>query len=421
MARTNFPKRKYGQRSAMQTGLIAGVVIAIIAIIGAGAYVALYAKTTTSTVVTTVTGPPGSTVTVTSTATPTTVTSMTSTTSAFPTSLPSETISETGSSLLYPLFNDWAPNFTALYSTVKINPVSSGSGTGQSSAETGVVQIGASDAYLSNATAAEYPYILNIPLAISAQQVNYNLPSGMLPAGTNLNFSGPVLAGIYNGTITMWNDPAIKAINPSVASDLPAHVIIPIHRADSSGDTFIFTQYLSKSSPSWNKSVGYGTTVSWPTVPAATAATGNGGMVTACEANQYSIAYIGISYLDEAVSGGLGYAFLENQAGNFVNITATNIQSAANVMVPQTPADERLSLIFAPGTNSYPIINYEYALVSMNQNATGMALTLRTFLSWAISPQYGSAPYYLDKVHFIPLPSSIFQLSTNQINEITGP
>ena len=448
MVNSNRRRRRYGHRSAIASGAVIGVVIAIIAIIAAGAYVALYGGKTTSFVtqtitgtgsgatvtqtvtqtgsagVTTVTGTAGtSVVTITQSGT-TLVTTLTATasqtfTATYPATLPAETITETGSSLLFPLFNDWVPNFTAKYSSIKIDTASTGSGTGQSSAETGAVEIGGSDAYLTNLQASGNPEILNIPLAISAQQVNYNVPG--IPSTMHLNFSGPVLAGIYNGTITTWNSPYITALNPGAASLLTDQTIIPIHRADSSGDTFLFTQYLSFSTPSWNSSVGYGTTVSWPSVAASQAATGNGGMVQACNATKYSIAYIGVSYLRSAVADDLGYAYLQNEAGNFVNISSTNIEAAASRMVPLTPADERLSLIFAPGNNSYPIINYEYAMVSKNQNVTGMATALKTFLTWAIDPANGNSPYFLNQVNFIPLPYTTAELSYAQINEITGP
>lgn len=314
----------------------------------------------------------------------------------------------------------WATNFTAQYPSIKLNTAAGGSGAGQTGAGKGTLQIGASDAYLSNSLESLYPNVLNIPVAISAQQVNYNLPG--IPQSTHLNFSGPVLAGIYNGSISMWNDPAIKALqSPSVAAMLPNQPIIPLRRADGSGDTFIFTQYLSLTTPSWLANVGCGTTVNWPSVQAEIGETGNSGMVTGCNATKYSIAYIGVSYLREAVNESLGYGYLENAAGDFVNITQANIQAAANQKLTQTPADERLSLVNAPGANSYPIINYEYALVLKDQNVTGMALSLRTLLSWAISPQYGNSPYFLNQVNFVQLPPSIAQLSLNQINEITGP
>ena len=168
---------------------------------------------------------------------------------------------ETGSSLLYPLFNLWVPVYTHGDPGLKITTQSTGSGTGIAQSISGIAQIGASDAYLSDALMKQHPGMLNIPLAISMQMVNYNLP------GLNhehLKLSGPVLAGIYEGKIRYWDDAAIKALNHGVK--LPHHVIIPVHRSDGSGDTFIFTQYLSFSTPGWEKSVNYGTTVRWPPV-----------------------------------------------------------------------------------------------------------------------------------------------------------
>ena len=144
-------------------------------------------------------------------------------------------------------------------------------------------------------------------------------------------------------------------------------------------------------------------------------------MVQACNATKYSIAYIGVSYLRSAVGDSLGYAYLQNKDGNFVNISQTNIQAASNVMLSSTPTDERISLINAPGANSYPIINYEYALVLKDQNATGLGLALRTLLTWAISPTGGNSPYYLNQVNFVALPPAVAQLSLSQVNEITGP
>jgi phosphate transport system substrate-binding protein len=154
------------------------------------------------------------------------------------------TLLETGSSLLYPLFNLWVPAYTKAHPEVRITTQSTGSGTGIAEAASGLAQIGASDAYMSNAMQKQHPEMLNIPLAISSQMVNYNLP-GL--NGAHLKLSGPVLATIYEGKIKNWNDPQIAKLNPGVK--LPDHAIITIHRTDGSGDTFIFTQYLSFPSP----------------------------------------------------------------------------------------------------------------------------------------------------------------------------
>ncbi len=324
-------------------------------------------------------------------------------------------LTETGSTLLYPLFQKWSPAYTGLHSNITIQTAGTGSGTGISQAAAGTVSIGASDAYLSSTNLAKTPTLLNIPLAISAQQINYNLP------GLNdqhLKLSGPVLAGIYNGKITTWNDPAIAALNPGV--NLPSQTIIPVHRTDGSGDTFIFTQYLSDSTPAWSSSVGSGVSVSWPAVQGGIGAEGNPGMVQALQQNPYSIAYVGVSWLDQTDKAGLGEAQVENKAGNFVMPTPETIQAAAQQGFGSTPPDERISLIFEPGASSYPIINYEYAIVQSKQPNPAMAQALKTFLSWALDPNGGEAASYLDKVHFQPLPKSIIKLSQAQIDKISG-
>ena len=322
-------------------------------------------------------------------------------------------ILETGSSLLYPLFNLWVPAFNKVDPNIRITTQSTGSGTGISQSVEGIAQIGASDAYLSNAMMKQHPEMLNIPLAISMQMVNYNLP------GLNdkhIKLSGPVLAAIYQGKVTRWNDQQIKALNPGV--NLPDHAIIPIHRSDGSGDTFIFTQYLAFSDQGWNSSLAYGTTISWPPVPGSLGANGNPGMVTALKGNPYAIAYIGTSFQDSIEQDGLGIAMLKNRSGKFVLPTAETADAAAAQMVAKTPKDERISLIFAPGDNAYPIINYEYALVKRNQPSAQTAAALRKLFTWALSPTGGNAPEFMKKVHFVPLPAPVVKLSQAQIDQI---
>ena len=325
-----------------------------------------------------------------------------------------QTLQETGSTLLYPLFQIWIPAYTKDHSGVKITAQGTGSGTGISDAINGTVQIGASDAYMATAQMAANPGMLNIPLAISAQQIMYNVP-GL--NGQHLRLSGQVLAGIYLGKIAMWNDPAIRALNPGVA--LPALKIVPIHRADGSGDTFLFTQYLSFSNPAtWGGKNGpqYATTISWPAVPASISATGNGGMVEALQQNHGGIAYVGISYLNQAVKDGIGYAAIQNKAGQFVLPTAQAIRTEAESLVAATPKDERVSLIYGPAPNAYPIINYEYAIVNRKQSSPAMAKEVRHFLTWALTT--GNQGTYLGQVHFMPLPQAIVTLSEAQIAKV---
>ena len=324
----------------------------------------------------------------------------------------SESLSETGSTLLYPLFNLWVPDYEKAYPQIKVTTAGTGSGTGISQAAAGAVQIGASDAYLSSTDVSKYPGLLNIPLAISAQQINYNIPG--LSQSTHLKLNGKILSEIYQGKITKWNDPAITALNPGV--HLSATTIVPLHRSDGSGDTFLFTTYLSDQDASgWGNTISYGTTVSWPKVAGALAEEGNGGMVDGCKATPGCVAYIGISYLKKTNAAGLGEAQVENGSGSYELPNSSTITTEAQAFISKTPANESLSLINGPG---YPIINYEYAIVNSKQSSTTVAQDVQAFLNWALTS--GNASSYLSQVQFQPLPPSVVSLSDAQIAKITG-
>ena len=320
---------------------------------------------------------------------------------------------ETGSTLLYPLFNLWVPVYSKAHPGVQITTQGTGSGTGISEAISGIAQIGASDAYMSNPQMRMHPGILNIPLAISSQMVNYNVP-GL--NNRHLKLSGPVLAGMYSGQIRYWDDPAVARLNPGVR--LPHQLIVLVHRTDGSGDTFIFTQYLSFSTPSWNNSVGYGTTVSWPAVQGGIGAEGNPGMVNACKGTPYSIAYIGISFKSATDGAHLGEALLLNRSGRFVLPNPRTVKAAVEATSAKTPQDERISLIFAPGAESYPIINYEYAIVNAQQANPQAATALREFLDWTLSPRAGNSARFMHAVGFVALPPAIAKLSSTQVAKI---
>jgi len=323
------------------------------------------------------------------------------------------TLTETGSTLLYPLFQSWIAGYKSVAANVDLSAAATGSGAGEKAALAGTASIGASDAYLSDAIAAHNPDLLDIPLAISAQTINYNLP-GL--NGANIKIDGATLAAIYSGAVTQWDDPAIKAMNPGVA--LPHQTVIPVRRAEGSGDTFIFTQFLDFSADKWENNPGYGSTVSWPNVAAEKTATGNDGLVSALAANPYSIGYVGISYGADIAKAGLGTAMVENQNGKFLLPTPETIADAAAQLDPRTPPYERISLVYAPGDNSYPLISYEYAVVAKSQANAATADALRAFLRWSISETGGNAENYLKPVGFIPLPDFIRGLSDAQIRQI---
>jgi len=322
----------------------------------------------------------------------------------------SEAITETGSTLLYPLFGSWATAYQKLYTQVTITAGGTGSGTGIADASTGTVDLGGSDAYLSGSDRTTYPTMMNIAVAISAQQVNYNVPGVK-----NLKLDGTVLAQIYSGKITNWNDPAIAALNPGVT--LPSLKIVPLHRADSSGDTFLFTTYMNDQDPSVWKTSDVGTSVSWPSVPGALAETGNSGMVSGCGATKGCVAYIGISYLAKTMAAGLGQAMLKNGSGHYESPSAATIGAEASSFISKTPANESISLINGPAANGYPIVNYEYLVVNSKQSSATKTQDLRALLYWEVTAGQSEATY-LSAVDFQPLPASVVTLSENQIKKI---
>lgn len=323
-------------------------------------------------------------------------------------------LSETGSTLLYPLFERWVSAYATTRPEVKINIGATGSGEGIQAAIRGSVQIGASDAYMADEEAERNRHIISVPVAIAAQTVNYNIPG--LGGDMALKPDGPILAGIYAGRIRQWDDAAITAINPGVA--LAHHDIVAVRREDASGDTFVFSQFLDFSTQRWEVSIGYGTTIKWPQVPGEVAASGNLGMVKTLAATPYSIGYVGISFSDDTRKARLGTAELRNQSGKFVVPTPQTVSAAAAAIDERTPADERLSLVYAPGEQSYPLVNYEYAMVAVLQPDPAVAGSIRDFLLWSIAIGGGNAPKFLDAVGFIPLPDFIRALSEKQIARI---
>jgi phosphate transport system substrate-binding protein len=332
-------------------------------------------------------------------------------------------VSENGSTLILPLLKTWVSAYEKVDPDLHLDLAGGGSEAGIEQAIANRVQIGTSDAYMSDTQAMAHPQILNIPLAISAQTVTANVPE---LRGNALRLSGPVLAGIYGGVIRQWDDSRIAAINPGAS--LPHHAIIPVRRADGSGDTFVFTQFLTFSTPdqqhlslqhfNWEGKIGYGTSVNWPAVDGGLTASGNQGMLQTLASTPYSVGYLGGSFQEDANKAGLQTAMLQNQDGKFLLPTPATVTAAAAALTPRTPSDERLTLVYAPGADSYPLINYEYAVVSSKQSDPRMSEAISNFLLWCIGPQGGNARSFLEPVHFIALPVSIRALSEMQIAKI---
>jgi phosphate transport system substrate-binding protein len=327
-------------------------------------------------------------------------------------------LTEDGSTLIYPYLEALVSPFHAAYPKLTLSPGPGGSGKGISDASAGNVLMGGSDAYLSSSQMAAHPDLLNIPIAISAQAVDYNLPGLKLPEGqSGLKLSGCILANMYEGHITSWNDPSIAALNPG--AKLPIAPVVPIHRVDSSGDTFIFTSLLSDTNGEWASGPSFGTTVTWP---AASQLTGNGNpdMVNKCAANPGCVAYIGVSVEQSALTDGLGEALLQNQSGNFVLPTPANMQAAVTAGAGNVPSNLAAPLIYEPGQDSYPIVNFEYLMVSRTQKSADDAIAIKDFFAWALSTSGGATGANLATVGFIALPANVLPKVVAAVNSISG-
>jgi phosphate transport system substrate-binding protein len=326
---------------------------------------------------------------------------------------PGGAINEDGSTLLQPLMAVWA-NAYKQAAGVTVNTAGGGSTEGINDASDGKVDIGASDAYLSSGDVLKNPTLLNIPLAISAQSIIDNVPG--VPQGEHIQLTGTVLADMYNGTITTWDNPMIKALNGGIK--LPDTPVVPLHRSKGSGDTFIFTSYLSTQYAIWNSTVGYGTQVAWPKLASAVTVPDSVTMYQTCGATPGCVGYDGVSYLRKAQAPpyNLGEAALQNGGGHFTIPTAGAIQDEVNKFIAITPANETIAMIAGPGGDGYPIVNYEYAVVSINQPSAAKAKAIRDFLTWVVTT--GNGPSFVGQVGFQPLPPDIATLSEQQIARI---
>jgi phosphate transport system substrate-binding protein len=276
-----------------------------------------------------------------------------------------------GSSLVAPLMGNWINGFEARTSgAVKVVYGSVGSGAGIAAITSRTVDFGASDAPLTPEQAAACNGCVQIPWALTATGLGFHLDGVK-----KLNLSGPVIAGIYFGKITKWNDAKIKKLNPG--THLPGTPITPVYRSDGSGDTYAFTNYLSKVSKAWKNEHGFSTTVSWP---AGVGGKGNVGVRSVVESTNGAIGYISASYI---VAAGLRAAAVQNEAGNFEYPNLENIANAAE-MVKSVPANNELHIVDPPKKFkiAYPISTFTYAIVP---HGAPKKAELEPFINYALT------------------------------------
>jgi phosphate transport system substrate-binding protein len=337
------------------------------------------------------------------TTTPATSTAATATASA---SGGPGTLTGAGSTYVAPFFALAFARYHQQHPAVTVNYSPVGSSAGIAAISARQVDFGASDVPMnaSELAAAKGGPVTQVPDALGAEGVAYNLD---LPAGARLHLTGPVLARIFLGQITRWNDPAITALNPSIT--LPAASIAVVHRSDGSGTTYIFSNYLSSVDPAWAAKVGTGKTLNWPV---GEGAEGNGSVTSTVFRTPFSIGYVEQAYSQGLV---LPFAEIRNQAGNYVLPSTQTIAAAAAQKPDITPTD--FSIVNQPGASSYPISGYSWALVYTRQPSQATGQDLVTMLDWLThdGQAYAAANLY------VPLPAQVRQLARTMLQQVTGP
>jgi len=315
-------------------------------------------------------------------------------------------INGAGATFPYPIYSKWFDVYAKENPGIKFNYQSIGSGGGIRMLSNRTVDVGASDAPMTDQQLSDAPgKILHFPSVMGADVVAYNLPGF---TGT-LRLTGPVIADIYSGKITKWDDDKIRALNPGAA--IPSQDIVVCHRSDGSGTTFIFVDYLSKVSPSWASDVGKGTSVKWPV---GLGGKGNEGVTALVQQTPGAIGYVELIY---ALNNHIPYAELQNKAGNWVQASLDGVTAAAASVAGNMPADFRVSITDAPGANAYPISSFTWLLVYQKQTSKDVGEQIVKFLHWALTEGQKYAP----DLKYAPLPAEVVQKETAQIQQIQIP
>lgn len=297
-----------------------------------------------------------------------------------------------GATFPYPIYSKWFADY-ATSTGVKINYQSIGSGGGIRQLSEQTVDFGASDSPMSDqeiANAKGGP-VLHFPTVMGAVVITYNVPG----LGRPLNLSGDVIADIFQGKITRWNDARIVAQNRGLS--LPNSDILVVHRSDGSGTTYIFSDYLSAVSPSWSRSLGKGKEIKWPV---GLGGKGNEGVTGQVKQTPGSIGYVELAY---AKQNKLSFANVRNSAGRFITPTIQSVTAAASGMKLPKNTDYRISIVNAPGNNSYPISSMTWILAYQNQPDRVKGAKLVNFLRWAYKDGEKSAA----ALDYAPLPSAM--------------
>jgi phosphate transport system substrate-binding protein len=309
-------------------------------------------------------------------------------------------INGAGATFPQPIYTKWFDAYSKVDSSVRFNYQGIGSGGGQKAILAETVDFGASDGPMSDASLKTAPRELwHLPTVAGAVVISYNLPGD-----PTLKLDGPTLAGIFLGKITKWNDPAIAGQNQGTT--LPDQDIFVVHRADGSGTTFCFTDYLSSVSPDWKSGPSKGTAISWPT---GFGAKGNPGVAGQIKQSPGAIGYVELAYAQE---NKLPFAQMKNSSGNYITASIDSVKQA--LATAQIPDDFRFSMVNPPGEQAYPIATTTWLLVYAQQKDHDKGEKLVQFLKWAYTEGEKMAP----DLSYTPLPENVLSRVMDRVNSI---
>jgi phosphate transport system substrate-binding protein len=310
-----------------------------------------------------------------------------------------------GSTFINPLMTKWSRVYRER-TAVEVDYSSTGSGNGIQQTISGILDFGCTDAPLNEEQQAKAAQmggtVLHIPLTLGGVVPAYNLPGVDQP----LRFTGTVLADIYLGKVRKWNDPALASLNPGLT--LPDLDIAIVFRSDGSGTTDVFTDYLSKVSPEFQRTVGKGTSVRWPV---GTGQKGNEGVAGYIARSPGALGYLELAY---AINQKLAFGMVQNREGEFVAASPESLTVAARNSLTAIPDDLRCSLTDAPGAGSYPITGTAWAILYQDQSGNPKGKAIVDFLRWAIR----EGQQYSVGLHYAPLPDELVQRADKKLDEV---
>ena len=312
-----------------------------------------------------------------------------------------------GATFPYPMYSKWFSEYKKLHADVEINYQSIGSGGGIKQVTEGTVDFGATDGPMNDDQLKEFATkrgteVLHFPTVMGAVVPVYNVPG----VASALKFTGPALAGIFLGTITKWNDPAIAKANPGVK--LPASDIVVVHRSDGSGTTYVWVDYLSKVSPEWQQKVGKNTSVNWPV---GLGGKGNEGVSGLVKQTEGSIGYVELIF---AVQNKTAYGSVQNAAGAFVTADLASVSAAAAGAAANMPDDFRVSITNAPGKAAYPISSFTWLLVPAKIQDAAKKKVITDFLKWMLTDGQGLA----EPLAYAKLPKPVVEKELKAISKV---